>query len=92
MKLIEQLPDNSFELKRLIKVGVLQNFVAYRGALVPRYFFLALFFTMFTAAYVTMTSFVPIGAFDRFIAIAVGVVGALFGWYETYRLWKLKLT
>ena len=26
-----------------------------------------------------------------FLAIAVGVIGALFGWFETYRLWKLKL-
>jgi DNA-binding transcriptional ArsR family regulator len=68
MDLIKKLPDNSYELKRVVKVGILRNFVAYRGVLAP------------------------IGLFDRYIAIAVGIVGALFAWFETYRLWKIKLT
>jgi len=91
MDLIEKRTDNSYELKRLVKVGVLRNFVAYRGVLLPRYTFVAFFFTMFTVAYIALTAFVPIGIFDRYIAIAVGAFGALFGWFETYRLWKLKL-
>ncbi len=91
MDLIEKNPDNSYELKRLVKVGVLRNFVAYRGVLLPRYTFVAFFFTIFTFVYVILSFYASVGIFDRYIAIAVGVIGALFGWFETYRLWKLKL-
>ncbi|MCK5151072.1 MAG: hypothetical protein KAQ65_04500 [Candidatus Thorarchaeota archaeon] len=91
MDLIEKNPDNSYELKRLVKVGVLRNFVAYRGVLLPRYTFVAFFFTIFTCVYVILSFSASVGIFDRYIAIAVGVIGALFGWFETYRLWKLKL-
>ena len=91
MDLIEKSPDNSYELKRLVKVGVLRNFVAYRGVLLPRYTFVAFFFTIFTCVYVILSFYASVGIFDRYIAIAVGVIGALFGWFETYRLWKLKL-
>jgi len=92
MDLIEKLPDNSYELKRVVKVGILRNFVAYRGVLLPRYSFVALFFTVYTIAYIALTMVAPIGLFDRYVAIAVGIVGALFAWFETYRLWKIKLT
>ncbi|MDF1539096.1 MAG: hypothetical protein P1Q69_09340 [Candidatus Thorarchaeota archaeon] len=91
MELVEKRTDNSYELKRLVKVGVLRNFVGYRGVLLPRYTFVAFFFTIFTISYLALTMFSPITLFDRYIAIAVGAVGALFGWFETYRLWKLKL-
>jgi hypothetical protein len=52
----------------------------------------ALFFTVYTIAYIALTMVAPIGLFDRYVAIAVGIVGALFAWFETYRLWKIKLT
>ena len=92
LDLIEKLVDNSYELKRIVKVGVLQNFIAYRGVLLPRYAFVAMFFTCYTLTYCALTLIFPIGLFDRFIAVAVGIVGALFGWFESYRLWKLKFT
>ncbi|MHA2425238.1 MAG: hypothetical protein ACXAEF_10640 [Candidatus Thorarchaeota archaeon] len=91
MDLIEKSPNNDYELKRLVKVGVLRNFVGYRGVLLPRYTFVAFFFTIFTLIYVILSFYAPVRMFDRYIAIAVGVIGALFGWFETYRLWKLKL-
>jgi hypothetical protein len=91
MDLIEKSPENNYDLKRLVKVGVLRNFVGYRGVLLPRYTFVAFFFTMFTLVYIALSFYAPVRIFDRYIAIAVGVVGALFGWFETYRLWKLKL-
>ncbi len=91
MDLILKSPENNYELKRLVKVGVLRNFVGYRGVLLPRYTFVAFFFTVFTLAYVILSFYTSIGIFDRYIAIAVGAIGALFGWFESYRLWKLKL-
>ena len=91
LDLIAKQTDNSYELKQIVKVGTLRNFVAYRGVLLPRYAFVAFFFTAFTITYLIVSLFVPVGPFDRYIATALGIVGALFGWYETYRLWRIKL-
>ncbi len=91
LALVEKQPDNNYELVRIVKVGVLRNFIGYRGVLLPRYAFFAVFFTVFTVVYVILSMTLWVGPFDRLIAFALGVIGALFGWYETYRLWKLKL-
>ena len=91
LDLTAKLSDNSYELTKIVKVGVLRNFVAYRGILLPRYMFVAMFFTMYTLAYSVLTFMAPIGVFDRFVAFGVGAVGALFAWFESYRLWRLKL-
>ncbi len=90
LELIVKNPDNTYELKKLVKVGVLRNFIAFRGVLLPRYSFLAIFFSVYTLVYFYMTLGVPLGLFDRYIGLAVGVIGAIFSWFETYRLWKLK--
>ncbi len=91
LELVEKKSDNSYELVRIVKVGVLRNFVGYRGVLLPRYTFFAVFFTIFTVVYGILALFAWISFFDRLIALALGVVASLFGWFETYRLWKLKL-
>jgi DNA-binding transcriptional ArsR family regulator len=91
LDLVTKQSDNSYELKQIVKVGTLRNFVAYRGVLLPRYAFVAFFFTAFTMAYLVLTIIVPVSPFDRYVALALGVVGALFGWFETYRLWRIKL-
>lgn len=90
LELVEKNPDNSYQLKKLVKVGVLQNFIAYRGLILPRYTFVAMFFTVYTVVYLVMTLGAPVGLYDRYIGLGVGSVGALFAWFETYRLWKLK--
>lgn len=92
LELIEKNPDNSYQLKKLVKVGVLQNFIAFRGVLLPRYSFVAVFFTVYTLVYFVLTFGTPLGIFDRYIGLGVGIVGAIFAWFETYRLWKLKFT
>ncbi len=91
LHLVEKRDDNTYELVRIVKVGVLRNFVGYRGHLLPRYTFFAIFFTIFTVVYAYMTSFLWVTYFDRYIALALGTLASLFGWFETYRLWKLKL-
>ncbi|MGY5854605.1 MAG: helix-turn-helix domain-containing protein [Candidatus Thorarchaeota archaeon] len=92
MELIEKRTDNMYELMRIVKVGVLRNFIAFRGTILPRYAFVAMFFTAYSLAFLAISASLVPGIFDRYIALAVGVIGALFAWYETYRLWKLKLT
>ena len=92
LDLVEKRPDNMYELKQIIKVGVLKNFVAYRGVMLPRFTFLALFFTSFTTAYLILTATAPITLFDRYVALALGIIGSIVGWFETIRLWKLRLS
>ncbi len=92
LDLVEQLPDNSYKVKQIVKVGVLRNFIEFRGRFLPRYTFVAMFFTAYTAAYLLLSIIAPPNIFDRYIALAIGLVGALFAWWESIRLWKLKLS
>ncbi|MFW9833397.1 MAG: hypothetical protein ACFFEK_05330 [Candidatus Thorarchaeota archaeon] len=92
LELIEKNPDNTYQLKKLVKVGVLQNFIAFRGIVLPRYSFIAVFFSVFTLVYFIMTLGAPLSLFDRYIGLTVGLVGAIFAWLETYRLLKLKFS
>ena len=91
LDLVEKLPDNSYEVKRLVKVGVLRNFITFRGRFLPRYVFAAFFFTAFTLFYALFTTMAWPGLFDRYIALAVGTAATAFAWWESIRLWKLKL-
>jgi hypothetical protein len=92
LELVEKLPDNSYEVSRVVKVGVLRNFIGFRGMFLPRYMFVAIFFTVSTIAYLVISFIARPGLYDRYIALAIGIVGALFAWWETVRLWKLKLS
>lgn len=92
LELIEKNPDNTYQLKKLVKVGVLQNFITFRGMMLPRYSFVAMFFSVYTLAYFIISFGLPIGLFDRYIGLCVGLIGALFAWLETYRLWKVKFS
>jgi len=92
LDLVEQLSDNTYKVKQIVKVGVLQNFIGFRGRFLPRYAFVAMFFTSYTLAYLVLSFIAPPNIYDRYIALAIGVVGALFAWYESFRLWKLKLS
>ncbi|TFG14278.1 hypothetical protein EU537_03600 [Candidatus Thorarchaeota archaeon] len=91
LDLAQKMRDNSYGLIEIVKVGVLRNFVGYRGRLLPRYSFIAVFFTVFTVVYGALTFVMPIGFFDRMIALVLGFIGAVFSWVETYRLWNLKI-
>jgi len=92
LDLVEQLTDNSYKVKQVVKVGVLRNFISFRGRFLPRYAFVAMFFTSYTLAYLVLSLVAPPNIFDRYIALAIGVIGALFAWLESVRLWKLKLS
>ncbi|TFH07636.1 MAG: ArsR family transcriptional regulator [Candidatus Thorarchaeota archaeon] len=92
LDLVEQLSDNTYKVKQVVKVGVLQNFIEFRGRFLPRYTFVAIFFTSYILAYFVLTLISPPNIYDRYIAFAIGVLGALFAWFESIRLWKLKLS
>ena len=92
LDLAEQLSDNTYKVKQVVKVGVLRNFIGFRGRFLPRYAFVAMFFTSYTLAYFVLTMIAPPNIYDRYIALAVGIIGAVFAWWESVRLWKLKLS
>ena len=72
------------------QVGVLRNFIRFRGIVLPRYFFMAVFFTALAIVYTLLTVGVPPSTFDRLVVYIACAVGALFAWVETYRLLRLK--
>ncbi len=51
MDLVEQLSDNTYNVKQVVKVGILRNFIEFRGMFLPRYTFVAMFFTSYIIAY-----------------------------------------
>ena len=88
---VEQLTDNTYNVKQVVKVGVLKNFIEFRGRFLPRYTFVAIFFSTYTIAYILLCLIAPPNIFDRYIALAIGAIGALLAWLESIRLWKIKL-
>ncbi len=92
LQLVERMFDGTYQLKSLVKVGVLRSFMAVRGRLVPRHVFYSMFFTVFAVSYIILTIQVPPSLFDRLIVISISVIAAISGWYETVRFWRLRFT
>ncbi len=90
MGLAEKNVESLYELVEFVKVGILRDFIRFRGTLLPRYFFIGVFFTTVGAAYFLSLFSIPVGLFDRMIASTVIFAGIIFSWLETYRLWRLR--
>ncbi len=71
-----------------VKIGVLRHYVKLGKLLFPRYFFYALFSTVFYLAFLLFL----VQAFTReslFIITFGAIVCAIF-WYEAYRVWNMR--
>ncbi len=71
-----------------VKIGVLKHYVKLGKLLFPRFFFYALFSTVFYLAYVLFL----VTAFNRdnlFIIMFGAIVCGIF-WYEAYRVWGMR--
>ncbi|MBT0159341.1 ArsR family transcriptional regulator [Candidatus Bathyarchaeota archaeon A05DMB-2] len=71
-----------------VKIGVLRHYVRLGKLLFPRYFFYALFSTVFYAAFLLFL----VQDFTRenlFIITFGAIVCAIF-WYEAYRVWTMR--
>ena len=71
-----------------VKIGVLRHYVKLGKLLFPRYFFYAVFSTVFYAAFLLFL----LQGFSRenlFIITFGAVVCAVF-WYEAYRVWSMR--
>jgi DNA-binding transcriptional ArsR family regulator len=71
-----------------VKIGVLRHYVKLGKLLFPRYFFYALFSTVFYAAFLLFL----VQDFTReslFIITFGAIICAIF-WYEAYRVWNMR--
>jgi DNA-binding transcriptional ArsR family regulator len=71
-----------------VKIGVLRHYVKLGRLLFPRYFFYAVFSTVFYVAYLLLL----VQGFTRenlFIISFGAIVCAVF-WYEAYRIWSMR--
>ncbi|MEM2972445.1 MAG: hypothetical protein QW270_08535 [Candidatus Bathyarchaeia archaeon] len=76
-----------YYLAKIVKVGVLKQFVKFGFLMLPRYVFYA---TMFTALLVLyLSKFEQINFYSLF-ALIFGVLGTAIFWYETFRIWRQK--
>ena len=71
-----------------VKIGVLRHYVKLGRLLFPRYFFYALFSTLFLALYMAIL-------FDGFtrdnlFIISFGAIVCAVFWYEAYRVWNMR--
>ena len=71
-----------------VKIGVVRHFVKLGRLLFPRYFFYALFSTVFLALYVAVL-FDGFTRSNLFILSFGAIVCAVF-WYEAYRIWNMR--
>jgi predicted DNA-binding transcriptional regulator len=71
-----------------VKIGVLRHYVKLGKLLFPRFFFYALFSTVFYVGYLLLM----VQSFTRdnlFIILFGAIVCAVF-WYEAYRVWQMR--
>jgi DNA-binding transcriptional ArsR family regulator len=71
-----------------VKIGVLKHYVKLGKLLFPRFFFYALFSTIFYLAYILLlvTTFNR----DNLFIITFGAIVCGIFWYEAYRIWGMR--
>lgn len=71
-----------------VKIGVLRHYVKLGKLLFPRFFFYALFSTIFYASYLLLLvhSFTR----DNLFIISFGAIVCIIFWYEAYRVWEMR--
>lgn len=71
-----------------VKIGVLRHYVKLGKLLFPRYFFYALFSTIFYISYLLF--FVQYFTRENLFIILFGVIVCTIFWYEAYRVWNMR--
>lgn len=71
-----------------VKIGVLRHYVKLGKLLFPRFFFYAVFSTVFYVAYLVFTG-IGFSRESLFIIVFGAIVCAIF-WYEAYRVWSMR--
>ena len=72
-----------------VKIGVLRHFVKLGKLLFPRYFFYAIFSTIFYSAYLLFLAQDLFTRENLFLILFGAITCAIF-WYEAYRVWSMR--
>ena len=84
----KQEAGGQYSLVSEVKIGVLRHFVKLGRLLFPRYFFYAVFSTVFYALYLL---FLVQGVTrENLFIITFGAIVCVIFWYETARVWSLR--
>ena len=71
-----------------VKIGVIRHYIQLGKLLFPRYFFYAVFSTVF---YVTFLTFLLQGfSRENLFIISFGAIVCVIFWYEAYRVWSMR--
>lgn len=84
----KQEVDGHYLLVGQVKIGVLRHYVKLGKLLFPRYFFYALFSTLFYVFYLVLM--VNSLTRDNLFIIIFGVIVCGIFWYEAYRVWGMR--
>ena len=71
-----------------VKIGVLRHYVKLGKLLFPRFFFYALFSTVFYVSYLLLL--VQSFTRDNLFIISFGAIVCGIFWYEAYRVWEMR--
>ena len=91
--LVEKTALGEYLINQEVKVGLLKFFSRMGGFLVPRHLFYAVWFSTMFVIYIVVYNIVlyqPTFTVHNLAAMLFGVVGSVFLWLETVRLWKEK--
>ncbi len=75
-----------YSLIRMVKVGVLRQFVTFGGIMLPRYLFYAVLLTTMLITYVLQFPMEPTR--QNITTLIMGTVPAIILWYETIHIWR----
>jgi DNA-binding transcriptional ArsR family regulator len=71
-----------------VKIGVLKHYVKLGRLLFPRYFFYAIFSTVFYIAFLLF--FLQGFSRENLFIISFGAIATAIFWYEAYRVWSMR--
>ncbi len=83
--LIENV-HGDYKLERMVKVGILRQFVTLGGVMLPRYLFYAVLMTTMLITYFIQSPLHPTR--ETFTTIIMGLVPNVILWYETIKIWR----
>lgn len=69
-------------------IGILAYYFVFKGSLIPRFFFYALFLTITTLALVSL--FYQLGLVIAFLLLTPSIIATIALWIETYQFWKIR--
>jgi DNA-binding transcriptional ArsR family regulator len=72
-----------------IKIGVLRHYVKLGRLLFPRYFFYAVFSTIFYVAYLALF-LQDFSSRENLFVVSFGAIVCGIFWYEAYRVWTMR--